>query len=89
VGEQIVLRLKCNLPDAIIDGLNQEFRDIVVSGKIERSTCLPEERSDETANLPRLRFHFNHRDFGRLHQLIRRINELGDHHPEVEHPEQK
>ena len=25
-------------------------------------------------NLPRLSFHFNHRDFGRLHQLIRRIN---------------
>jgi len=89
VGEQLVLRLKSDLPDAILDILNQEFGDIVVTGKIQRSDALPEERNDETANLPRLSFHFNHRDFGRLHQLIRRINDLGDHRPEVEHPEQK
>jgi uncharacterized protein (TIGR00730 family) len=89
VGEQLVLRLKCELTDDGIKQLNQEFKDIVVSGKIARSACLPEERNDETVNLPRLVFQFNHRDFGRLHQLIRRINELGDHRPDVEHPEQK
>ncbi len=89
VGEQLVLRLKCVIPEHILDLLNEEFSDIVVSGKIERSASLPEERNDETADLPRLAFNFNHRDFGRLYQLIRRINELGEHHPEVEHPEQK
>ena len=78
---RLVLRLKSDLPDAILDILNQEFGDIVVTGKIQRSDALPEERNDETANLPRLSFHFNHRDFGRLHQLIRRINDLGDHRP--------
>lgn len=89
VGEKLVLRLKCALSDRTLDLLNQEFSDIVVSGRIEESTALPEERNDDTAELPRVAFHFNHRDFGRLHQLIRRINEVGEHHPEVEHPEQK
>lgn len=89
VGETLVLRLKCDLSDEVIDILNQEFNDLVVSGKIERSLSLPEERQDETTALPRIAFHFNHRDFGRLHQLIRRLNDLGDHRPEGAHPEQK
>ena len=89
VDKKLVLRLKRDLTDDILTELNQEFGDIVVSGHIARSARLPEESNDETTNLPRLAFEFNHRDFGRLHQLIRRINELGDHHPEVDHPEQK
>ena len=89
VGERLVLRLKCEFPDHAIAILNDEFDDIIESGAIQRTASLPEEQNDETSDLPRLVFHFNHRDFGRLHQLIRRINDLGDHHPEVEHPEQK
>jgi uncharacterized protein (TIGR00730 family) len=89
VGDHLVLRLKCELSDDVLNTLNQEFSDIVVAGKIAHSAPLPEEQNDETATLPRVSFHFNHRDFGRLHQLIRRINDLGKPSPEVEHPEQK
>jgi uncharacterized protein (TIGR00730 family) len=89
VGEQFVARLKCELSDGAVDILNQEFSDLLVKGKIEKTAALPEEHKDETANLPRLKMAFNHRDFGKLHQFIWRLNELGDHRPESEHPEQK
>ncbi|HIK45922.1 MAG TPA: LOG family protein [Leptolyngbyaceae cyanobacterium M65_K2018_010] len=89
VGDRLVMRLKCALPDTAIEVLNQEFSDILAKGRIEKSAALPEERNDETAHLPRLVMYFNHRDFGRLHQLIWRLSQLGDHRPEFEHPEQK
>jgi hypothetical protein len=50
---------------------------------------LPEEQKDETADLPRLIMHFNNRDFGKLHRFIWRLNDLGDHRPEAQHPEKK
>ena len=89
VGDRLVLRLKCELPDAAVALLNEEYGDILAQGHIEKSAVLPEERNDETAPLPRLVMSFNHRDFGKLHQLIRRLNDLGDGRPELEHPEQK
>lgn len=89
VGEQFVIRLKCTLSAEVIDQLNAEFSDLLTKGKIEASEALPVERSDETAHLPRLVMHFNHRDFGRLHLLIRMINKIGLHSPESDHPEEK
>jgi uncharacterized protein (TIGR00730 family) len=88
-GDRLIIRLKAELSDGVIDQLNSEFSDILAKGKIERSQALPVEKGDETEALPRLVLYFNHRDFGRLHLLIRRINELGIHHPETDHPEQK
>jgi uncharacterized protein (TIGR00730 family) len=89
VGDRLVMRLKADLPDSAVDLLNQEFADMLSKGMIEKSTVLPEERNDDTAHLPRLVMHFNHRDFGRLHQFIWRLSDLGDHRPEMDHPEQK
>jgi uncharacterized protein (TIGR00730 family) len=89
VGDQFVVRLKCDLSDGAVDILNQEFSDLLAQGKIEKTSALSAEHKDETANLPRLKLVFNHRDFGKLHQFIWRVNELGDHRPESEHPEQK
>lgn len=89
VGERLIIRLKCELAPAVIEQLNHEFSDILVRDKIRTIQALPEEKGDETLNLPRLALHFNHRDFGRLHQLIRRLGEIGTHHPESDHPEQK
>lgn len=89
VGDRFIMRLKCELPAFVIDRLNSEFSDILIAGKIETTQALPEEKGDDTENLPRLIMSHNHRDFGRLHQLIRRVNELGVHHPETDHPEQK
>jgi hypothetical protein len=89
VGDKFVMRLKSPLPEDVVDYLNQEFSDILVKGKIESSTALAAEKGHETESLPRLVMYFNHRDFGRLYQMIRAINRLGVHYPESEHPEQK
>lgn len=88
-GDRLIMRLKCELSDAAVAVLNEEFSDLLSKGHIEKSAALPEELHDETALLPRLVMHFNHRDFGKLHQLIWRLNDLGDHLPEATHPEQK
>lgn len=90
VGDQLVIRLKCALPERLIDKLNVDFSDLLAKGKIRPGHALPEERGDEeTVHLPRLLLHFNHRNFGRLHQMIRMINQLGLHSPESDHPEEK
>jgi uncharacterized protein (TIGR00730 family) len=89
VGERFVMRLNSELSDADLDYLNQNFGDLLVQGKIEKSAALPQEAGGETANLPRLVMHFNQRDFGRLYQMIRVINQLNLSAPEATHPEQK
>ncbi|NJO41077.1 MAG: LOG family protein [Cyanobacteria bacterium CRU_2_1] len=89
VGEQLVLRLNSELFDADVEYLNQNFSDLLVRGRIEKSQALPQESGGDEAQLPRLVMHFNQRDFGRLYQLIRVINQLGQDAPEAKHPEQK
>lgn len=88
-GDRLIMRLKCELSDTAVAVLNEEFSGLLSKGKIEKSAALAEELNDETIMLPRLVMHFNHRDFGKLHQLIWRLNDLGDHLPEATHPEQK
>ncbi|MFZ4641341.1 MAG: LOG family protein [Nodosilinea sp.] len=89
VGDRLVIRLKQELSDQAVATLNQEFSDLLDQGEILKSPSLPEERNDPTTHLPRLVMHFNHRDFGRLHQLIRQVNQLGEHGPACQHPEQR
>jgi len=89
VGEQLVLRLNLELSDEDVESLNQNFRDLMVKGKISKSMALPRETSDDTADLPRLILHFNQRDLGRLYQMIGAINQLRRNAPEATHPEQK
>ncbi|HEY9888171.1 MAG TPA: LOG family protein [Candidatus Obscuribacterales bacterium] len=89
VGDRLVIRLKCPLGPALLERLNRDFSDLLATGKIETSAALPEEKGDETEGLPRLVMHFNHRDFGRLHLMIRLINQLGLHSPESDHPEER
>lgn len=88
-SDRLIIRLKCNISDAAVELLNQEFGDILAQGTIEKSAPLPEEQKDKTADLPRLIMHFNNRDFGKLHRFIWRLNDLGDHRPEAQHPEKK
>lgn len=98
VNEYLVLRLNQDLTDGQIATLNQEFADILDSGLIERTSASERELRDEqpdnrpnyihTAHLPRIRLHFNQRDFGRLYQLILRINQMGQGES-VSHPERK
>lgn len=89
VGERLVIRLNSELSDADVEYLNQNFSDLLISGRIEKSSALPEEYRGEAAHLPRLVMHFNQRDHGRLYQMIRIINQLGQDKPESKHPEQK
>ncbi|MBE9076145.1 LOG family protein [Romeria aff. gracilis LEGE 07310] len=89
VDGQLIIRLTSPLSGGAVDQLNVEFGDILSQGKIEAISTLAAEQGDETEHLPRLALHFNNRDFGRLHQFIQRINQLGVDCPEVEHPEHK
>ncbi|MEB3292955.1 MAG: LOG family protein [Synechococcales bacterium] len=90
VDEWLVLRLKTELSDAAVEALNEQFSDILVKGQITKSPALPKELQDETFSLPRLILHFNQRDMGRLYQLIRQINQMGDPNAaSFAHPEQK
>jgi uncharacterized protein (TIGR00730 family) len=98
VGNQLVMRLNYDLTDDQVEMLNQTFSDILLSGRIEKSSMLPGETEhqqpqpqqvmDQTEQLPRLALHFNQRDLGRLYQMINAINAMGSA-PELEHPERK
>lgn len=89
VGDLFVIRLKSELSDEDVERLNDNFSDILVKGRIEKSRALPQEVGDETLDLPRLVFHFNQRDLGRLYQMIGVINQLGIPSNQLEHPERK
>ena len=90
VGKLFVMRLKTELSEAAVEQLNEEFSDILSKGKITKSEALAAERRDlETIDLPRLTFYFNQKSLGRLHQLIAKINLLGDVCDATKHPEIK
>lgn len=90
VGDRLVIRLRTDLSDAEVEQLNANFSDILVTGRIEKSQALPQERQDETLELPRLVLYFNQRDLGRLYQMIAVINSMGAPSPEDRaHPELK
>lgn len=89
VGDQFVIRLKSELSDDQVEQLNENFSDILVKGRIEKSKALPQETPDETTDLPRLVLYFNQRDFGRLYQLLATISQIGASSPAATHPELK
>ncbi len=75
VGKDLVMRLETKLSPTALQKLNDEFANsLLVSGKIEACEALPEE-DGEFAEKPRLRFHFNKRNFGLLRKFIDRVNE--------------
>jgi len=77
VGDLLVLRLR-RLPDRQqLAELNREFSDIVVSGSIRSTRALPPERAGQDHHeLPRLALRFDRVSYGRLRQLIDRLNRL-------------
>ena len=79
VKGKLVLRLHKEPNDEFVDMLNEQFGDIVASGRIEKCETHPLEADDEhLADFPRLRLHFNRRDQGRLREMIDFMNrELG------------
>ena len=75
VGDHLVLRLQCELPTERIEQLNDEFADLVQSGRFEQTGALPAEQ--DHLEMPRIVFHHTRRAWGRVRQLIDRINEFG------------
>lgn len=76
VRDDLYIRLHCEIPDDVLEKLNDEFQDIVVRGVIHRADPHPYELDDDhLADLPRIAFHFNRHDFGRLRQMIDVLND--------------
>jgi uncharacterized protein (TIGR00730 family) len=75
VGGDLVLRMQqLPSPDAI-DQLNEDFADILVSGKIESTEASKAEIGDkDVPDLARLKMRFNRHSYSRLRELINRLN---------------
>ncbi len=75
VGDRLVLRLQEPLSDVLVERLNREFADLLSSGAITQGGALPGEADEpHLKHLPRLIFRYNQQQFGRLVELIHRIN---------------
>jgi uncharacterized protein (TIGR00730 family) len=75
VGARLVIRLNRRLPDDWVAALSRDFSDILAEGRIEQSGPLEVEDEPHLADLPRLVLTFDRTHYGRLRQLIDRINE--------------
>ncbi len=75
VGEEMVLRLNRTLTPEAVQSLADEFADLCTRGRIRQIRALEAEQDEpELDDLPRLAFHFNKRDYGRLRELIDAVN---------------
>jgi uncharacterized protein (TIGR00730 family) len=75
VKERFVIRLKHAPSPSALEGLNEDFADIILDGKIEVVPPTPEEIEDnDRLDLARIAFNFNRRDYGRVRQLIDVLN---------------
>lgn len=77
VGETLVMRLQKPITDRLLSHLGSRFKDVLRSGHFAASGPLMEEANQpEIQHLPRLTFHFNRINNGRLRQLIDAINDF-------------
>jgi uncharacterized protein (TIGR00730 family) len=75
VHELLVIRLKRAPLEQSLQGLNEDFADIITGEKIHIIEPTPEEKEEQQyLDLPRIAFGFNRRDYGRLRQLIEVLN---------------
>lgn len=76
VRDQLILRLHAEPDDQLVERLNDEFGDVVESGRIEKATVHRLEADDEhLRDLPRLSFAFNRKAVGRLRELVNVLND--------------
>ena len=76
VDGNLVLRCSSEISPELVVRLNDEFHDIVASGRIEPSRASRAERRDnDHVDLQRLRFRFDRRSYARLRQMVDVINE--------------
>ena len=75
VRELYVIRLQRAPSASALEGLNEDFADIITGAKLAQIEALPEEReSSDFVELPRIAFGFDRRHYGRLRQLIEVLN---------------
>jgi uncharacterized protein (TIGR00730 family) len=80
VNGKLVLRLKTELPDALLTRLTTDYADIIPSGSIDKIPATKAEiETDDFVDLHRISFDFNRRGFGRLRSLIDELNHAGQH----------
>ena len=73
--DRLVLRLNTAPDEAALEQIHDEFSGILSKGRFQVRGPLSGERDEpDLADLPRLVFHFNRRDQGRLRQLIDWLN---------------
>lgn len=90
VKNKLVLRLQTRLEPELVDGINEQFVDILSKGRFEQTDAFPVEMDDpELAPMPRLAFAFNRRSLGRLRQLIDCLNRGHLGSPDLQHPLQR
>lgn len=78
IGETLVIRMQREVPAGALPRLQEDFQDILTSpdGLSVCSALQEEEHQPELADLPRLCVKFDRRSYGRLRQLIDRINQF-------------
>jgi hypothetical protein len=78
VGRKLVVRVTRPIAPSLVRALEAEFADILGNGSIEQRGALEDEVDEpELAALPRLVLTFDRTHFGRLRQLIDRLNAEG------------
>lgn len=84
VGDTLAIRLCRSLDDAQLKLLNDEFSDLVKTGRIELTSAL--EGENDHLDLPRLAFTHTRSHYGRLRALIDRVNSFAEAVPPAGHP---
>ncbi len=78
VKGRLMVRLRRPLSPQALDTLNDEFADLLATGRIEEAEPTSAEiRDADHLDMARLALHFDNRSFARLVAMIRRVNELG------------
>jgi uncharacterized protein (TIGR00730 family) len=75
VGDRLVIRLKHPPSPTALAALNEDFADLIADAPIAVIEATPDEREDDDyVSLPRIAFGFDRRSYGRLRELIDRLN---------------
>jgi uncharacterized protein (TIGR00730 family) len=87
VDGTLVLRLAAVPSSSDLASLSEEFADIITEGTIQSANPSPAEVADSDAiDLRRIAFRFDRRSYGRLRQLINRLNRLVEPTEHVQPP---
>ena len=78
VGPNLYIRHRRKLTESDVAALNMEFADLLTDGTIAVSEPSKAERTEnDRLDLERLKLRFDKRSYGRLRELINRLNQLG------------